>query len=182
MDLLHIGVDLRYAGDEHERRNLGVQVADRLALAQTVADVELQADDFSADEARKSGFVRLALSAFFGLSLVLYVAGFALDNGVLRLVALVGLLFFGVGTAPLQLSERASLDLRLCVAGVVGLSVPLLVGTVSGSKAAARRGRKASGAPGGDGTKSWSIASSTRGSAACGGEAAIRDRSVSVAR
>jgi hypothetical protein len=89
-----------------------------------------QNEDFSADEMRRSALARLALSAIFALSVVLYVAGFALGNDALRLVAIVGVLFFGVGTAPLQLSERASLDLRLCVAGVVGLSVPLLVGAV----------------------------------------------------
>jgi hypothetical protein len=79
---------------------------------------------------RRSGLSRLALSALFCFSLVLFAAGFALDNDVLRLVALTGTLFFGVGTAPLQLSERASLNLRLCVAGLVGLSVPLVVASV----------------------------------------------------
>lgn len=126
---------LRYTGYEYERcderRNLVVEVADRSAFARTtMADAALQENDFSANEIRRSGLARLALSVIFGLSLVLYIAGFALGNDVLRLVALVGVLFFGVGTAPLQLSERASLDLRLCVAGVVGLSVPLLMGAV----------------------------------------------------
>ena len=83
-----------------------------------------------AEEADKTELSRLALSAIFGLSLVLFAAGFALDNDVLRLIALTSALFFGVGTAPLQLSERASLDLRLCVAGLVGLAVPLVVASV----------------------------------------------------
>lgn len=125
---------LRYADDEHARRgdrgNLEVGVSDRSAFAQTKADAALAEDDFSADEMRRTGLARLALSAIFGLSVVLYAAGFALDNEALRFVALIGILFFGVGTAPLQLSERASLDLRLCVAGVVGLSIPLLLGTL----------------------------------------------------
>ena len=125
----------RYVGDQHhtrdESRNLGMEVADRSVLARTTtADIALQEDNFSTEEMRRSALARLTLSAIFGLSILLYVTGFALGNDVLRLVALVGILFFGVGTAPLQLSERASLNLRLCIAGVVGLSVPLLVGTV----------------------------------------------------
>lgn len=85
--------------------------------------------DPAAEESRSNGLDRLWLSAVFGLSLVLFTAGFALDDGVLRLIALTAALFFGVGTAPLQLSERASLGLRLCVATLVGLSVPVIVAT-----------------------------------------------------
>lgn len=72
----------------------------------------------------------LALSALFGAALVLVGVGYALDIGVLRLVGVLGAVFFGVGTAPLQLSERSGLVLRLGVAGVVGLSVLTLVGSV----------------------------------------------------
>lgn len=125
---------LRYAEGNHrrgERRDLGVEVATQSAFAKTkVTDSARSEDSLTTDEMRRSGLIRLTLSAIFGLSVVLYAACFALDNDVFRLVALVGILFFGVGTAPLQLSERASLDLRLCVAGVVGLSIPLLVGAV----------------------------------------------------
>lgn len=74
--------------------------------------------------------VRLALSGLFGISLVLLAGGFALNLDVLRLIALTTALFFGVGTAPLQLVERVPLDVRLGVAGVVGLSVPLVWGSV----------------------------------------------------
>jgi hypothetical protein len=96
------------------------------STAETAGD-EPSVPDAVPEQARTNHLTRLALSAIFGLSLVLLGAGYALDNDVLRLVALTGALFFGVGTAPLQLSERASLDLRLCVAGLVGLSVPLVV-------------------------------------------------------
>ncbi len=73
------------------------------------------------------GRVRLTLSALFGASLLLYAAGSAGQAGPVRAAGLAGALFFGVGTAPLQLSPRARLDLRLGVAGVVGMSVPLVV-------------------------------------------------------
>jgi hypothetical protein len=82
------------------------------------------------EETRTSDLARLALSALFACALLLLVVGFALHNDVLRLVALTAALFFGVGTAPLQLSERAALDLRLCVAMMVGLSLPAVVGSV----------------------------------------------------
>ena len=63
----------------------------------------------------------------FGASLLLYAAGSAGHADAVRAAGLAGALFFGVGTAPLQFSGRARLDLRLGVAGVVGMSVPLLV-------------------------------------------------------
>jgi hypothetical protein len=94
-----------------------------------VAEVPPAADP-AAEEMRRIGLDRLALSALFGFSLVLFAAGFVLDNDVLRLVALTGALIFGVGTAPLQLSERASLSLRLGVGVLIALSVPTVVGSV----------------------------------------------------
>jgi transposase-like protein len=69
----------------------------------------------------------LGLSALFAASLVLIAVGYLLDIGAIRLVGVLGAVFFGVGTAPLQLSERPSLPMRLGVAGVVGLSVLALV-------------------------------------------------------
>ncbi|HEX6448995.1 MAG TPA: hypothetical protein VF060_06005 [Trebonia sp.] len=72
----------------------------------------------------------LGLSALFGASLILVATGYALDVGVLRLIGVLGAVFFGVGTAPLQLSERSSLAMRLGVAGITGLSVLTLVGSV----------------------------------------------------
>lgn len=111
--------------------------AERLELEPPASDVppstretagdEPSEPDAAGEQARAKDRTRLALSGIFGLSLLLLAAGYALDNDVLRLLALTGALFFGVGTAPLQLSERASLDLRLCVAGLVGLSVPIVV-------------------------------------------------------
>lgn len=76
--------------------------------------------------AQRGNVVVLALSALFGVSLVVFAVGRISGTGALSLVGLAGVLFLGVGTAPLQLSERARLDLRLAVAGIVGLSVPLV--------------------------------------------------------
>jgi hypothetical protein len=72
----------------------------------------------------------LGLSAMFAISLLLLVCGYTLDNGVVCLAGLVGALFFGVGTTPTQLSSQAHLDLRLGIAGILGLSVPLLAASV----------------------------------------------------
>jgi hypothetical protein len=76
------------------------------------------------------GRARLILSALFAASLLAYAAGSAGHAGPVRAAALAGALFFGVGTAPLQFSWRARLDLRLGVAGIVGMSVLLVVGSV----------------------------------------------------
>jgi hypothetical protein len=121
-----------YRGEDRgERRGVAPEVNGRSQAARgAIRDRPSQEADSAAEEIRRSGLSRLVLSALFGFSLVLFAAGFALDNDVLRLVALIGALFFGLGTAPLQLSERALLDLRLCVAGLVGLSVPLFVASV----------------------------------------------------
>lgn len=72
----------------------------------------------------------LGLSALFGASLILLAVGYPLNVGVLRLIGVLGAVFFGVGTAPLQLSERSSLAMRLGVAGIVGMSVLTLAGSV----------------------------------------------------
>jgi O-antigen/teichoic acid export membrane protein len=79
---------------------------------------------------QRRGLATLGLSALFGASLILVAVGYALDIGVLRLLGVLGAVFFGIGTTPLQLSERPGLAMRLGVAGVVGLSVLTLVGTV----------------------------------------------------
>jgi hypothetical protein len=89
---------------------------------------EAEADDDA--EARQDGRVRLALSGAFGASLVLLAIGYAVDLNVLRLLGLGCVLFFGVGTAPLQLAERVRLDVRLGTAALVGLAVPLVFGSV----------------------------------------------------
>jgi hypothetical protein len=72
----------------------------------------------------------LWLSALFGASLAMVAVGYTLEIGVLRLVGVLGAVFFGVGTAPMQLSGRSSLAIRLGVAGVTGLSVLTLGASV----------------------------------------------------
>jgi hypothetical protein len=110
-----------------ERLDLEPPASDVPPSTSETAGDEPSEPDAAGEQARAKDRTRLALSGIFGLSLLLLAAGYALDNDVLRLLALIGALFFGVGTAPLQLSDRASLDLRLCVAGLVGLSVPIVV-------------------------------------------------------
>lgn len=117
-------------GHGGDRRGAPSKVV-RSAAQQEAAVAEVSPKTLSAaEEARKSGLNRLALSAIFGFSLVLLAEGFVVGNGVLRLVALTCALIFGVGTAPLQLSERASLSLRVGVGVLVALSVPVVVGSV----------------------------------------------------
>jgi len=72
----------------------------------------------------------LGLSILFAASLAMVAVGYTLDIGVLRLIGVLGAVFFGVGPTPLQLSGRSSLVIRLGVAGVVGLSVLTLVASV----------------------------------------------------
>jgi O-antigen/teichoic acid export membrane protein len=79
---------------------------------------------------QRRGLTTLGLSALFGASLILIAIGYPLNVGVLRLIGVLGAVFFGVGTVPLQLSERSSLAMRLGVAGVVGMSVLTLAGSV----------------------------------------------------
>jgi hypothetical protein len=70
------------------------------------------------------------LAALFGLALVATAAGYGLNAGSLRLAGVLGAVFFGVGAAPMQLSVRSGLPLRLAVAGVVGLSTLTVAGSV----------------------------------------------------
>ena len=79
---------------------------------------------------QRRGLTTLGLSALFGASLILVAVGYPLNIGGLRLIGVLGAVFFGVGTAPLQLSERSGLAMRLGVAGIVGLSVLTLMGSV----------------------------------------------------
>jgi hypothetical protein len=81
-----------------------------------------------AAELDNSARLRLWFSALFALSLIVFGVGVALDSSTPRVLAVLGILLFGVGAAPLQFSPRAAADLRLCVAAVVGVSVPLVVG------------------------------------------------------
>ena len=83
----------------------------------------------AAGAARDSALTVAALSALFAASLLLLAAGYAAGTGPLRLAGVFGALFFGAGTAPLQLSRSASLAVRLGLAGVISLSVITLVGS-----------------------------------------------------
>ncbi len=89
-----------------------------------------QTSVLAGERLRRNYLATLTFSASFGTSLILLAVGYALGIDVLRLLAVTGALFFGVGTAPLQLSESASVSLRLCVAGLIGLALPLIVASV----------------------------------------------------
>lgn len=128
---IHADNNERGNEDRSEPWDDALKIAPDSGLAQrAVGGSSLQEANSAAEEIRRSILSRLAFSLLFFLSLVLFATGFVLDNDVLRLVALTGSLFFGVGTAPFQLLEHASLSLRLCMAGLVGLSVPLIVASV----------------------------------------------------
>jgi GT2 family glycosyltransferase len=73
---------------------------------------------------------RAALTALFVLSLVVFAAARVLALPGLALGAELGVLFLGVGTAPLQLRTDVGLSVRLGVAGLVGLVAALLIGTI----------------------------------------------------
>ena len=83
-----------------------------------------------ARSARPPAVDRAALTALFGLSVVVFAAARATGTPGLALAAALAILFFGVGTAPLQLRADVDLSVRLGVAGLVGLVTALLAGTV----------------------------------------------------
>ena len=85
---------------------------------------------FRQSEPREPEFAVLGLSVLFGLSLLLVALGYAIGSSPLRLIGVLGAMVFGVGAAPLQMSRRARLDLRLAVAGIIGISVVTLVGSI----------------------------------------------------
>jgi hypothetical protein len=136
-------VDRDNAGDRAVEREAPRQVQGRprggLPLSRQPAPTraenwELEPAQAEADDddalAQQDGRVRLALSGAFGISLVLLAIGYAFDLNALRLLGLGCVLFFGVGTAPLQLAERVRLDVRFGTAALVGLSVPLTLASV----------------------------------------------------
>ncbi len=84
----------------------------------------------ASSDRRWSCTTRLGLSALFGGGLVLVATGYVFDVSLLRLVGVLATVFFGVGTAPLQLLERPSLGTRLGVAGLVGLAILALTSSV----------------------------------------------------
>ncbi len=73
---------------------------------------------------------RAALTALFALSLLIFAAARVSGLPGLALGAELGVVFFGVGTAPLQLRASVDLSVRLGVAGLVGLVTALLIATV----------------------------------------------------
>jgi hypothetical protein len=87
-----------------------------------------QADERAGD---RGGWAdRAVLTALFALSLGVYVGGRIAGLPNLSVGGAFGVLFFGVGTAPTQLSARAPLSARLGIAGLLGLSLAILIGGV----------------------------------------------------
>jgi hypothetical protein len=77
-----------------------------------------------------AGYGRTVLTGLFAISLATFACARVADVPNLALAGALGVLFLGVGTAPLQRSRDVSLSFRLAVAGVVGLSTALLLGAV----------------------------------------------------
>jgi GT2 family glycosyltransferase len=73
---------------------------------------------------------RAALTGLFFLSLAMYATGRMVKVPTLGLGGELGVLFFGIGAAPLQFSRTVALSARLGVAGLLGLSTVLLIGAV----------------------------------------------------
>jgi hypothetical protein len=78
----------------------------------------------------RDSVVTLALSGLFAASLVILVAGYGLDSVAFRLGGILGVLFFGVGAAPLRAFRHAGLTVRLALAVLIGISVPTLLASV----------------------------------------------------
>ncbi len=93
------------------------------ALAQAAAAI-------SAADLRASAEARLTFGVLFAACFALYAIGRALQWPYLSLCGELGVLFFGLGAAPLQLSRSARLAARLGVAGLVMLSAMSLLGAV----------------------------------------------------
>jgi hypothetical protein len=83
------------------------------------------AQGHAADAAR-----RLLLSALFATALLSLAAGYALHSPSLRVGGLLGAAWFGVGSAPLQLSPDRALATRLGSACMLGFATLLLVGSL----------------------------------------------------
>lgn len=71
--------------------------------------------------------VTLMISASFGFALIVLVAGYVSNLAGIRVAGIFGIIFFGVGAAPLQLSKYP-LAFRLGVAGILSLSILTVVG------------------------------------------------------
>jgi hypothetical protein len=77
----------------------------------------------TAAELRASARARLAFVALFAASFALYAFGRSLELPAVALAGTLGVLFFGIGAAPLQLARRPLLAVRFGVAALVGLSI-----------------------------------------------------------
>lgn len=77
-----------------------------------------------------AALVTLGISAAYVVSLLTLAGGYLLGSSGLRLIGVLGAIFFGVGAAPLQFSGRTSLSLRLAVAGITGLAAITVGATV----------------------------------------------------
>jgi hypothetical protein len=69
------------------------------------------------------------ISILFGVALTVFAIGYITDLHLPCMIGLLGVLYFGVGTAPVQTS-RLSLAPRLGIAGIISLSVLTSIGTL----------------------------------------------------
>ena len=86
-------------------------------------------DENDADDVRHS-IATLALSGLFAISFVILLAGFGLDSAALRLTGVLGVLFFGVGAAPIKAFRHTGFMVRLALAVLLGISIPTLLASV----------------------------------------------------
>ncbi len=93
-----------------------------------VEDAAIPAD--AEDSARTGDLATLGVSAVFALTLIMVGAGYLFQLSGLRLAGVLGVVFFGAGTAPLQLSARSNLTTKLGVAGVLGFSILTVLGSI----------------------------------------------------
>ena len=115
--------------EDHLYRDPAPTVIDAAAGQKMFGD-EVPTVDFPAIGPRTSAYAILAMSALFGLSLLLVALGYATGSPAVRLIGVLGAVVFGVGAAPLQLSPWARLDLRLAVAAMIGISVTTVIASI----------------------------------------------------
>ena len=84
---------------------------------------EPPAHALTAAELRSSARMRIGLAVMFAACLALLAFGRSVESAPAALAGALGVLFFGVGAAPLQLGRGPNLAVRLGVAGLTGLSV-----------------------------------------------------------
>jgi hypothetical protein len=88
-----------------------------------VATLPLEQEDLLMVEAATTQHTPIVLTAVFFFSAVIYALGFATSNTALREIGLLGVLFFGIGAAPLQIFRGGNLWIRLNSATLFGFSV-----------------------------------------------------------